>query len=534
MLYVECGRYEDAVYYFAMADLSQMTDAEKNGYRKALIASGQKERAGELGLTDMAFRDPVLDGAFERGELGLEETSIGGLEITADNIVFSEEARQALNYADEETFREELEEGFESGQWEIRVASLAPAGNSGILDISGVAAAWYEGQVRPLYPSPDRGVEDAFENLEEYTSRISSHFESFLGNEGAVYSPDGRYAAVFNVRNTLKTANFFQDPILIDLSTGELILTETWPNGLSEEGSGAVTAASFSSDGRYFYYSLYGGFEDSTGVGIARLFRYELETGETELCKGYTYDEKKDRDYWLYYPHLVELSDGSFLQLNDSNRMNDITGVVRTRMEKGEWIIEQADFSLPIFQFYPDRLDYSLNSGYAAITGRSMRMSDLNQNAFGLQIFRPEEAYEGLDRYIFIGKEDGQAVIFTPEEYSSLQKALSEALTEAKESEDEGAVSQWYQELPYQFIMNSVLSPDGQYLLLVTKSIEIDSPAFHLLLLRLEDLSVREVSGVDPVTLESQEIEFLKYMEWNTDQLVFRTMDGFRTFRFRY
>ena len=40
-------------------------DAEKNGYRKALIASGQKERAGELGLTDMAFRDPVLDGAFE-------------------------------------------------------------------------------------------------------------------------------------------------------------------------------------------------------------------------------------------------------------------------------------------------------------------------------------------------------------------------------------------------------------------------------------------------------------------------------------
>ena len=128
-----------------------------------------------------------------------------------------------------------------------------------------------------------------------YKLYISGRIVQLLGSEGVEYSSDGRYAAIFNTRISIEQMNFVFDPIIIDLSSGEIILTAAYPSKLKPgtyNDAGVVTTATFSSDGRYFYYILYGSFEN----GHIRLYRYDLFENTTELCM-----ESGER---IYYPHL--------------------------------------------------------------------------------------------------------------------------------------------------------------------------------------------------------------------------------------
>ena len=521
ILYAENGRYEDAVYYFAMADLNSLDDAAKSQYRSALLALGKRDQAAELGLMNTVWYDPELDARFSEDRLIMADTKFAGLELSADAFVFSEESLRAMDLTEnEEELFGELEEGLKElreapDQAPDPVISLSPRGDSGLILAGNVMFAYYHGEYRMIYPSEKRGTDDIYGNLEFcYNFLVSSQSHPLIGKEGVVYSPDGRYAAAFNAQRILSQGNGRTDPVIIDLSTGEMILTATYANSFKDEGFGMAVTAAFSSDGRYFYYLLYGNFEN----GRSALYRYDLESEVTELCRVYEYDEAHDVDYRLYYPHLEELPDGSFIVLNDSVKIEDVTGIVRTSFENGEWIVEQQEHTLPLRMFYPKRLDYSANSGYAVMSGAYM---NTQRPSYALQVFLPEEAFKGMDRYICMDKDTDTAKVLNADEYTEQMNDLTGLA--------DGSAGTVYYEPAYQYIVNTVLSPDGRYLLLLTRVPERNET--RLLLMRLSDLTVKPLQGI-----ETDQIMFvgnMEYMEWNTDQLIIRMNDGLHSYSFK-
>ena len=506
---------------------------------------------GEAFTAETSSFDSELNTRFEEDQLILEETETAGLAVTADAFELSEECLQVLadlyDGLSADDFNDELEEMLNSEDRDVQPVSLSPAGNSGFVTIYDTLCAYYDGQYRIVYPSMTRGVEDVYDHLKLWYERFAYHTSRFIGSEGVVYSPDGRYAAILNVRLAVVNALYYLDPIIIDLSTGEMILTATYADKLKEEDAGVFTTAAFSSDGRYFYYMLYGAFNTSK----SRLCRYDLTSGETQICKTFEDNKEEGLEHNLYYPYLSELSDGSFMILNDGYKQSQTIGIARLSQQDEEWTADIQEHALPIKAFYPSRLDYSADSGYAVMTGRTM--TGMQQFSIAFQAILPEEDYRGIEQYICIETDTNEAMLLSAEEYLELMVQLpsdrpAAAVEEAAEEDDEDAEeaveedSEGTEEedsetspildFPCQVILNSVLSPDGQYLLLYTKN-HIAYPMNHkLLLVRLSDLTVRQIQGIDAEEIGAALGNEL-YMEWNTDQLIIRMQDGVHSYQFK-
>ena len=155
-----------------------------------------------------------------------------------------------------------------------RLYSLSPAGNSALILTDDGLVAEYGGVRNPVHMAEERGVPDTYGNLATFCRMQPVQL---LGEESVVYSPDGRYAAINNSYYVLMSMRAFFDPILIDLSTGEVFLAATYPNKMRDENMGMVTTGSFSADGKYYYYMVYGSIV-MQGSRM-KLFRYDMATG---------------------------------------------------------------------------------------------------------------------------------------------------------------------------------------------------------------------------------------------------------------
>ena len=303
---------------------------------------------------------------------------------------------------------------------------------------------------------------------------------------------------------------FIMDPILIDLSTGEMFLTATYPSKvMREEGAGAVTTAIFSADGRYFYYTLYGRFEN----GIIRLYRYDLNSGETDLC--FETDKK------IYYPCMSELSDGSLLFLEDTIEKDGHEGIVIARYINGEWTLSVYPIKLDRSYFYTRTIRYSPNSRYICLLGG---------NTSGatpiIQIIDPDNVSDHLNRLILLAKDEDEIVILSPDEYQRLI-----------DSDDDGkqGIANYSIMYPYQMIYNAVFSPDGHYLLVKSLCTSVESGRTqNLYLIRLDDFSIRKVEGLDAEKILSGIMgrDYPINIEWNSDEIIVGTEDGIKTYTF--
>ena len=519
-MYAKAGMREQASQYFTLANVESMDETQKELYRRTLVSLGQRGQAEALGLVSVNLRNTELDSAFESNSLVLVEKQIVPLSLTFSDFVITEDLIETLKEAGAE-LPDDLEVDINEAlqDTEIELLSLSPSGNSGILSVGGTGISIYDRKYHILYPSANRSVEDTYSNLLNYFQRyISGRIYQLLGDEGVEYSPDGRYAAIYNTRISLMQFNFVLDPIIIDLSSGEMILTATYPNKIrpgTYDDAGVVTTATFSSDGRYFYYILYGSFED----GHTRLYRYDLFNKTTELCR--------ENEEWIYYPHLSEIADGSFIILNDSSKLSDITGIVNISYTNGMWQLKQYSHALPLQFFSPNRIKYSANSGYAIMPGRS-----LASEMCSFQVFRPDDDFDGMNRYFCITKENNRLVALTPAEFQSSFE-LSEVESDEKAAETTiGMLSIAY---PYQVILNTVLSPDGNYLLLNTISESLHEKARHLFLVRLDDFAMREVNGINPeeILVGALGMKYAINIEWNCDTLIIGTKDGIKTYQFK-
>ena len=85
-----------------------------------------------------------------------------------------------------------------------------------------------------------------------------------------------------------------------------------------------------------------------------------------------------------------------------------------------------------------------------------------------------------------------------------------------------------------QTILNAVFSPDGNYLLLNTVGNSIAAQNRNLFLIRLEDMAMLEVSGLnaEDIQVGNLGLNYAINIEWNTDELIIGTSDGIKTFEF--
>ncbi len=507
-LYADVGMPEKAAEVLAKADIGAMNAEQQQRYRETLARTG----GAEAESADASAGNSALDSAFEEGRLILENAELPA--ITADAVEIADEVWEAVGEEKPADF-----DAFISGflaETTFTWLSLSPSGNSGILTAEGLPGiCCYNGKYHIFYPSRTRGVEDTYGNL---AKMYSMSYQMLLGREGVVYSPDGRYAVILNCERVLQMAQYYLDPVVIDLSTGEMILTATYANKINQGDMAAVTTAAFSSDGRYLYYMVYGkGTEFRTA-----LYRYDFQEDKTELC--YSGSD------FHYYPRLFETKDGAFLILQDAIHADETMGITRISFENGVWTGTDRLFDQGIADWRCHELLYSAHSGYAVVSGACSLLGGVD---YAFQRIRPEEDFAGLNRYYGISKEDGRVLAMTADEISAQLDSWTNRLKDSGKS-----VSTVYHEAPVQFILKTALSPDGRYALMLTLDYgtnENPTTSRHLYLVRLDDLSVREVSGIDPIDIRvgDMSVNFRPVIEWNTDTLLIGTKDGVQAYRFQ-
>lgn len=460
-----------------------------------------------------ARAETALDAAFDAGAVALVETENAGFDLSACDIVIPD---GFWTYNEMEKPSDAGLAGMVSVMLpQAEVFSVSPAGTSALVVSDNVVFGLNGSTITALYPNEERGVTDEYGNMRKLYGR---GLHTWLGEEGIVWSHDGRYAVLLNNNLSLVNAQFIFDPMLIDTATGDIFLTATYATK-PKDGGGTVTSACFSADDRYLYYTFYG----NLGTFRCSLLRCDLTTGGTELLH--------NGDTWIYYPQLAELRDGSLAIIADVIKQDESTGVARLTVGSSSsfwkkapesvasqsqaidrWTIGVRRCSLPARQWYVKRMEYSAASGWAISIG------SLRGSSWGLQVFRPDEDFEGLDRY-WVLKADPLAFTPMPEDDPECLFVKSENGEVVMLAPD------------YLYLTLARLSPDGRYALIEAGR----EGRFQLLLVRLEDMKAVPVEGIDSAALLAYGTGFARQyppgIEWNGDQLLILTEAGLKTYR---
>ncbi len=350
--------------------------------------------------------------------------------------------------------------------------SLSPDGSTGVFSTSdGLAILREDGSMLPVTISETRGAADEYGNL----AKLAVQGARYLGSEGLVWSPDGRYAAVVNQLRVVQTALFIFDPIVIDAQTGEIFLLASYANNIRKENAGAVLTCTFSADSRYLYAVILGSINNARFC----LMQYDLATLEATVLHSW-----EDLTYW---PSLVQLADGSFLLLKDTTRQHDFTGLVHITKAKTGYVHTITDFTQRMMFFYPRSMQYSASSGHALILSNSIQGSNTYSNLLHL---RPD------------------ADLSAPEKYWAVTSLDSSYISVLSKNELQS---------PSDVIIHDMrLSPDGERALLLC----IEDGVFALRMLTFADGALTPVTGVDSETLRSFCLASNPYFTWCGDVVI--------------
>lgn len=323
-----------------------------------------------------------------------------------------------------------------------------------------------DGTILPVYATESRGVPDTNGNL----AKIAAMGVDAIGNEGVVWSPDGNYIAIVNQKRVAVQLQFIFDPLVIDTRTGEMFLLATYGNRYNKEGSATVVTACFSADSRYLYAVLLG----SLGEDRFSLVQYDLNTlAATSL------------HIWegqVYWPHLAQLREGSFLMLKEQTKSNEAAGMIRISQGVNGYEHEVTKFTQRRNFFYPRALLYSAVSGHALILSNATEGDHIFSSMLHL---RPDES------------------LAAPELYWAIPSLKAKAVAELVKNELQS---------PSKVIIHGArLSPDGQYALILCS----EGGEFALRMLTLADGTLRPVTGVDSVVLSRMIFNGSPYIDWS-------------------
>ena len=449
------------------------------------------------------------------GSVTLVETQNAGFDLAACDIVIPDGfwAYSGMEKPSDAEIAALIGMGLETAE----VFSVSPTADSALIASHGGVFALNGSTLTALCPNEERGVADAYGNMRKV---YQNGLRMLLDVDGVVWSPDGRYAVMTSYRTSLVNGNYIIDPMLIDTVTGDMFLTATYgTKPVKHEDAGTVTAACFSADGRYLYYTFWGNLGDLA----CSLLRFDMESGETEFLY--------NGDTNIYYPRLWALRDGSLMILSDVRSKNDPMGVAR--LYKGSssafwnavssdlanragaaqfWHASVTRFNLNMLSCRPTYLDYSSESGCALCI---VNMSGVG--GYALSVFQPDEAFEGLNRRWLLTS-DTNELVPAPEG----EEAVSGLFVQ-----DESGFPVLRDE--YLPLHGARISPDGRFALVQAGRGE----DIRLYLISLDEVTVRPVQGVGPMPAYNSALAngYRPGMEWHGEEILILTNDGLKSFR---
>ncbi len=385
----------------------------------------------------------------------------------------------------------------------LQIVSLSPTGASGIADFGGGLWTYYEGKYRPVYPSQDKGVEDIHTNMYSYLHLSEAAFK--VGREGYAYSPDGRYA-VRLYSTFLSNSNFKLDPILIDLMTGEAVLTATYGNSLrKDEDFGTLVSACFSPDSSRLFYLVY------RSGGQYSVMCYDIAAQSTKTLMTTPYG--LFGTVWgadMYYPRLCCVSDSTLLVLNSAPTSSACQGITEIRREYGE-VYSVTNHLFPIAY----RIAGTKLLSYSPASGKALLSFYCSNGGSALMCIDVRNGFSGMDAYWTIDKDSLTLHRASPDEL--LETVV--ATTEHVNSFSDGSVPEHKMAL----ILKAELSPDGRCAL-VRANVGNEK---KLLLLDLEDMSLKVFTDdfIAQMPLNEDEAFYKPMFEWTGDVLVFQLTD---------
>ncbi len=380
------------------------------------------------------------------------------------------------------------------------IRSISPTGRSALLwnEEENQAYAVYEGVTSPVLPADGRGAEDTYgKRSNMFISGLLSHW---VGKEGVTWSHNGQYAVITSFRMGL-ILMYFHDPLIIDTATGDAFLPGTWPDNpmKNEEAATAVTAC-FSLDDQYLYFIQYGKAQAS----LYSLYRYCIDSDELALC--WTGETE------VYYPRIYETSGEEVIGLYTPIAGSQEYGICRFKPSQDGFEADVFSFgqSLASSTLLPRDLAYSSDSGFAVSKMESPSLESGFGNIF-FQCYRPDQDFEGYDRLCALPVEGSTVTEFS---YTEIQAIPKKDLQTA-----------------YYAIYLMRLSPDGYYALALARDRMADTK--KLLLIDLENMTYKEVGGIDAGSIDLSLMDNDPVIEWNSDVLLVTTKEGIKTYAFR-
>ena len=147
-------------------------------------------------------------------------------------------------------------------------------------------------------------------------------------------------------------------------------------------------------------------------------------------------------------------------------------------------------------------------------------MSLQTADYFAFQRIQPDDAFAGMNQYYCISKEDNRIQTLTADDITALVESLT----------NEGGTFNT-DACPYRMIPKAILSPDGNYALLLVQ----DNESCFPYLLRLEDLTLKEIKGIEiPYQATQQNSKYAPVIEWNTDTLIIYNGEEIAPYQFQF
>lgn len=374
------------------------------------------------------------------------------------------------------------------------------------------------GELKPIVPNYERGVEDAYGNFEKCMSNAS--FFALLDETGVTWSPDGRYFVLTNWQEVMVDFRWIRDLILFDTEKGECFLADTDGNQLRAESAGCVLAANFGENGEYLDFVY---MSNDRANSRMTLERYEIgEEKVNRLARFARYLPEGGLNYILV--GIQPLSGGRYLMLRETRDESQPYAFDLFQDESKEkplrtkWkeTLTPLSFTYAEVGITPYQILANPNMKYALLFAHGDVDSERKTPLF----FRVnvDDDYSGSDECLMIsqlGTEAANTFAVSAETREALADALNDSAV----------------------IVNAAFSPDGmRALLLVQKTQE-----YRLAVMDMETLALNWIQADElnldangPYCVRSTELSyaFRAGMQWcEGDRLLIHTEDGVKLYQ---
>ena len=425
-----------------------------------------------------------------------------------------------------------------------RLLAISPDGST---VIQGFEIRNRDGKVTPITMNLERGVGDPFEKEKFLLRALTSDMPA---QEGVSWSEDGRYIALSDFDRSVSEMQSIDVPVL-DVTTGEVYLADSFARKMSEPGMGVVYLNRIERAGKYLYYLVY--TRDEEKVSHICFCRCPVEGGEREILFDMADSEDLDFDI-VSGSSLYEEADGSWLLAGMdwvSGHNRGWLAMIRFRDTGNGWTAEVNNIRIPSRPWAYSLQGWSPESGwglfclkYAARSRKSDSQSDNTELYYGmlsrvnlLRVQAGEEVSGDVWYMIRTGEGKEDVALLPATDYLNAVKMTGSAFAEGEEAElaewaaanasehegyvfpngyDAGRFIEEYNRLL--LVTCAAVSPDGHYAIVNAGGFG----QYALYIIRMETMEVRPVDapeGIGGMMLTDSAIGrgFRPGIVWNAD-----------------